>query len=250
MLRTALALLCLFPLLAPVAQASDASGASASASASAKGKAQKKVKLSEAETLYRDYIKFDREAEKNKECLLNPKCISPEDVLLEAAQEAMRVMTTLEKRARGGESDSALYLGVILYDQARLFSAQSAALREDPTLRQSSDMLLRRSQDVYQRAGRFLAQAARSGDPDACMRYGKILDEGLAGANDRPLAYKLFRCAALGFIERDKKPQATDAYLRMAALSDPRDMATAEVYAKLRPEEPRSPWRKPPRQPE
>ena len=246
-LRAAVVTLLALTLLAPVAHASDSHGASASASASAsaKAKSRKKVKLSEAQTLHQEYIKFDRQAEKNKDCLLDRKCIKPEDGMLEASQEAARILAVLEKRAREGDNESALYLGMILYDQARLFSARADGLRDDQSVRPTYVMLVRRSQDVYARAGGFLAQAARTGEPEACFRYGKILDDALAGKADHALAYKLYRCAALGYIERDMRPKAVDSYVRMVALSDPRDMATAEVYAKLRPEEPRSPWRKP-----
>lgn len=238
-------------LLAPLAQASDSHGqdpeAAAIAKANAKARAKKLAKLSESERLYEEYREFDMQAEINKACLLDSHCKKPEDGLLEASQEASKILVTLEKRARSGDNESAYYLGIVMYDQARLFAARATGLREDPSMRPTHDMLMRRAQSVYTRSSAFLAQAARSGEPEACMRYGGILAEGLGGEIDRALAYKLFRCAALGFIAREKRGNATDAYLRMVELSDPRDIATAEVYAKLRPDEPKSPWRKPPK---
>lgn len=253
-LRASLVTLFILALLAPMAQASDShghdDGAAAAAKAREKARAKKMAKLGVAERLYEEYREFDMQAEINKACLLNSNCKKPEDGLLEASQEAAKVLVTLEKRARSGDNDSGYYLGIIMYDQARLFTARAGALREDPSMRPTHDMLMKRAQDVYTRSGAFLAQAARGGEPEACMRFGGILADGLGGQIDRPLAYKLFRCAALGFISREQRGRATDAYLRMLEMSDPRDIATAEVYAKLRPEEPKSPWRKPARQAE
>lgn len=249
MKRPAFAALMVFSLLAPLAQASDSHGASASASAAAKAKAKKKklAELSDAERLYEEYKEFDLEAERSKACLMDPHCKQPEDGVLNASKEAARVLDELAKRARKGDNDSAFYLGLVMYDQARLLSARAGALREDPALKTTYNMLVKRAQSEYERSTRYLAQASRAGEPEACMRFGAILAEGLGGQTDKALAYKLFRCAALGFLEREQRIKATDAYLRMLPLSDPRDLATAEVYSKLRPEEPRSPWRKPTR---
>lgn len=251
-LRASLVTLLIIALLAPMAQASDAHGghddeAAAAAKVREKARAKKLAKLGVAERLYEEYREFDMQAEINKACLLDSHCKKPEDGLLEASAEASKILATLEKRARGGDNDSAYYLGIVLYDQSRLFVARASGLREDPSLRPSHDMLMKRSQDGFQRSGAFLAQAARGGEPEACMRYGSILADGLGGEINRGLAYKLFRCAALGFIDREQRARATDAYLRMLEMSDPRDIGTAQVYAKLRPEEPKSPWRKPPR---
>ena len=250
-LRTSLVTLFLLTLLAPMAQASDSHGhddaAAVSAKAREKARVKKLAKLGVAERLYEEYRHFDMQAELNKACLLDSHCKKPEDGMLEASQEASKILTTLEKRARDGDNESAYYLGIVMYDQARLFAARASGMREDPSMRPTHDMLMRRAQGVFQQSGAFLAQAARGGEPEACMRYGGILADGLGGQIDRKLGYKLFRCAALGFIDREQRGRATDAYLRMLEMSDPRDIATAQVYAKLRPEEPKSPWRKPPK---
>jgi len=208
------------------------------------GSSKPKVKAqSEAEKLYQRYQRLYGRMITAVACVKNPKCIQPEDEVIKYSMAIVRVTDRLDELVKQKDLDASYYRGLIAFERGKYYVSQ-ANLITDPDFILSATVFRRQALDQFRLAEKNLLINAGTKNPDACRHLGEIVDFGYAGVKNKDKATDYYYCAAIVYLDMDKKNAAADMYNAMKNSAIHNDPRVVEVYARLYNKDPIANWRK------
>ena len=197
---------------------------------------------SEVQRLVRRYDAAQVVVLKEQLCLRAQRCFTDEGRLLDAMETGRRVSQALADLAQGGDADAAYERGLIALQSAQAHASRSAA-ETDTQFPGSTAVLRQRRAQETTTAEKYLSMAAMKHHPPACLALAQQLSQRIP-QTEPSLVARLYRCAVVGFSDRNDRAAAIDAFIKMREACSPMDPMLVEAHAVIyRNSPPDRPWR-------
>ena len=201
------------------------------------------VSSTEAKKLYKRYKKAYDKSIVAIACVRDPKCIEPEDAVLQYSKDALKILQKLDQLAAEGDVQASYYRGLIAYERGKSYDEQAEQITH-PDFILTATVYRRYAKEQFTLADKYLSVPAKQKNARANQYMGDIYSSAILGAPRKDKATNYYYTAAIAYLDAGNKIDGAKMYNAMKENANPADSRIVQVYAKLHNEEPIANWRK------